>query len=183
MREARISGNVRNVAIAALLALLTSCTTTPVIAPDIAALPLLDAGEKTALSSWLSQNPDLRLANAGDCDCADPVSDIRSGRAGAPALSAYDPDLAVGDFNGDGQQDFAILVAGQRDAKAATLAIFNGPFDGKPRPPAFVLKGETLAHIGLFQTVKDHKLLVGHFESEGCVYEPKAGSYVERCDF
>jgi hypothetical protein len=178
MRDGKRFASARDAAMVLLLAVLASCTTTRPLSPDVAALPLLSADEKTALESWLVQNPDLRPANAADCRCDDAVREMQS--SGQPA---YQPDVRVGDFNGDGAQDFAILLAARNDPNASALAIFNGPFDGKLKSPAFVMRGELLAHVGLFEMPNDHRLLVGHFDSEGCAYTPKGATYQENCDF
>jgi hypothetical protein len=177
MRDGKRFASARDAATALLLATLASCTTTT-LPPDVAVLPLLGVDEKRTLESWLAQNPDLRPATTADCRCDDAVREMRS--AGQPN---YQPDVRVGDFNGDGVEDFAVLLAARNDPKASALAIFNGPFGGSTRSPAFVMRGELLAHVGLFEMPDDHRLLVGHFDSEGCAYTPKAATYQEDCDF
>jgi hypothetical protein len=177
MRDGKRFASARDAAMVLLLVALASCTTRP-LPPEVEDLPLLDANEKATLESWLAQNPDLRPANAVDCNCDDGVREMRS--SGQPA---YQPDVRVGDFNGDGVQDFAVLLAVRGNPNASALAIFNGPFEGKVKSPAFVMRGELLAHVGLFEMPEDHRLLVGHFDSEGCAYTPKGSTYQEDCDF
>jgi hypothetical protein len=88
----------------------------------------------------------------------------------------------VGDFNGDGQKDLAIVViAPVAAAKRFQLLLFNGPFLGKQsHGPAFVSEFLDLTGQGLFfgpPRPKPYRLLVGAFESEGMVLAPKGKGY------
>lgn len=105
-----------------------------------------------------------------------------SGSWGEP-FPDYEPFVLRADFNKDGQGDFAVLAIRQQPNEVALL-IFNGPFGKTPRHPAYVqrLDWTEVTDIGLFLSYGNHWPLVGRFESEGCVYDPKADTYREDCD-
>jgi hypothetical protein len=51
---------------------------------------------------------------------------------------AKSPYYAVGDFNGDGRDDFAIAFVNMRQPKNFAVAVFNGPFGrGRTVRPAY----------------------------------------------
>lgn len=137
---------------------------------------------RRVLNAWLKLHPTLRLGTDEDCGCEDDIERIRTHSDDVgKAVADYHPYAAVGDFNGDGKTDFAVaLVDTSKTTKAFTLIVFNGPFGGKAKPPAFLLSDLDLARSGLFfgpPRPKPYRLLVGRFESEGALFEPRNGTY------
>jgi hypothetical protein len=163
---------------------ITGCTTSKPNAVDrlAPAARILDAAQRAALLNWMLPR-DVRLATAEDCECGDDISHFRiTGPWGKP-IPDYEPYVEVGDFNNDGQPDFAVVVVSSNLSKPAggTLLIFNGPVSLTSRP-AYVGKAELFPRQALFiSPVKEGYLLAGPFESEGCIFRPKGSSYSEDC--
>jgi hypothetical protein len=126
---------------------------------------------------WLSSRSDLRLATDADCTNKEGLAATRKEQG-----RNYHPYYAVGDFNGDGKEDFAVAFVKTRKSKwPFTVAIFNGPF-ARNSVPAFTTDDD-LRSGGLFYKAKakprDGRLLVGVFESDDCVIlRPRGKTYV-----
>ena len=87
---------------------------------------------KTVLEKWLKQKPNLKVATAEDLDpsLVQVVKDMFPDRADAPFY-------AVGDFNDDGQKDFAVGLVIKDKPEGLALAVFNGPLGKTAGRPAF----------------------------------------------
>jgi len=159
------------------------------IASLICAVPapkvrILQAFHQKAVASWLSANPGFRIAKETDCgDCAEQIQTVRRGMGGAwKPVPDYNPYYAVGDFNSDGQKDFAIaVIAPNHTGKRFRLLVFNGPFNDSPaHEPAFVSDFMDPTGEGLFfgpPRPKPYRLLLSVFESEGILLVPKGNGY------
>lgn len=90
----------------------------------------LDARQRASLLRWLAANPLYALIVHDYCECAN--------------AQGNHPYVATGDFNIDGQSDFAVLV-GFKDGTAGPVAlfVFNGPFNGDMPAAAFTATGWT----------------------------------------
>jgi hypothetical protein len=85
----------------------------------------------------------------------------------------YHPYYAVGDFNGDRKQDFAIaLISNRKRKEPFAIAIFNGPVS-KNSVPAYFAEGWDLSDGGLFGDKAG--VMAGPFESDNCVILRKRG--------
>jgi len=150
--------------------------------PSVAAHTLSPA-HRAVLGSWLHGHPNLRLASIHDCSCEEDIARMWRGSDEVwKPVPDYHPYRAVGDFNGDGNIDFAaVLIDKTKTEKAFVLVIFNGPFAAATKPPAFVEADLDLSHEGLFfgpPRPKPYRLLVGEFESDNSnLLEPKGDSY------
>jgi len=140
--------------------------------------------EQKVLKIWLSGHPEDRLATDEDCDCADDIRRMKAGRGGAwKPVPDYHPYAATGDFNGDGIEDFAVVVIdSSKKEKNYTLLIFNGAFDVEKAVPNFIKPGLDLKFVGLFYgppRPKPYRLLLSGFESDsGLLLVPRGQSYV-----
>jgi hypothetical protein len=141
----------------------------------------LTAQEQRVLESWLAHHPEYRIATDEDCDCADDIKQMKAGSGGAwKPVPDYRPHIATGDFNGDGVEDFAVIVIGpSKQEKNFAIVVFNGPFKGET--PAFFESGLDLKYQGMFfgpPRPKPYRLLVGRFESDsGSVLVPHGRGY------
>jgi hypothetical protein len=160
-----------------LLTALLSIAATP-------AAPTLQPAHQQVVDSWLQSHPDYRVAKESDCgECSEQIQALRRGMGGAwKAAPNYQPYSVVGDFNGDGQKDLAIVVIAPLTAsKRFQILVFNGPFLGnQSHKPAFVSELLDLTGQGLFfgpPRPKPYRLLVGGFESEGMTLVPKGKGY------
>ena len=144
----------------------------------------LSAQHRDVLLRWLRREPDLRVAT--DKDCGQCESDIESQRrAGGPD---YHPYYAVGDFNGDGKQDFAVaLIELEADAEGRleqrfVVAVFNAPFARRIVEPAFEKDGLNLRDGGLFYGPpkgRAGRLFIGLFSNDtGLTLIPRGRKYV-----
>jgi len=147
-------------------------------------VPSVQPAHLQITQKWLGEHPGSRIATERDCgDCSEQIAAIRKGMGGAwKPVPGYQPYYSVGDFNGDGQRDFAVVVATQdKSPKHFILLVFNGPLDAsKPQKPAFVSEPMDLTEQGLFfgpPRPKPYRLLVGGFESEGRLLLPKGKGY------
>ncbi len=128
---------------------------------------------------WLSSRSHLRLATEADCTNKDGLAATRKEEG-----RNYHPYYAVGDFNGDGKEDFAVAFVKTRKSKwPFTVAIFNGPFAGNS-VPAFTTDDD-LRSGGLFYKAKakprEGRLIVGVFESDDCeILRPRRKTYVTK---
>lgn len=143
----------------------------------------LAAQEQKVLESWMAQHTEYRVATDQDCDCADDIKQMKAGWSGKwkPVLD-YHPYVATGDFNGDGVEDFAVIVIDQsKQEKNFAIVVFNGPFKAEIASPAFFESGLDLKYQGMFYgppRPKPYRLLVGRFESDsGGVLVPHGSSY------
>lgn len=80
---------------------------------------------------------------------------MRNGTSTGVPEPDYHPYLVVGDFNGDGYVDFAVVVDNTSKLEnnfvnASTLLVFNGPFSGKIKSPAFIQSDMELGDNTIF---------------------------------
>ena len=87
----------------------------------------MQPAHKKIVENWLVKHPDVRLATDGDCGCKDDIEAIRKYDSFWKNTD-FHPYYAVGDFNDDGQEDFAVAVIEKHPRKFLTVLIFNGPF-------------------------------------------------------
>ena len=143
----------------------------------------LTAQEQTVLKGWLAQHPQYRLATDKDCDCAGDIEQMKTGYGGlTKPVRDYHPYVATGDFNGDGVEDFAVVLLDHtKKEKNFALVVFNGPFKSETLSPAFVQSDMDLKYSGLFYgppRPKPYRLLLGPFESDsGALLIPHGRSY------
>ena len=136
----------------------------------------LTVQQRNVLQSWLSKHPSFRLATDADCQCADDIERMRNGSDGAPVRD-YHPYQVNADFNGDGRDDFAAVVVEDGKADSFMLLVFNGPL-ASSAPASFVKSLGRMAGDGLFfYPRRNARLVVGRFESEGVLLEPRGKSY------
>jgi hypothetical protein len=129
----------------------------------------LSSGEQQVLKNWLALHPEYRQATDEDCNCAADIQQMRAGAGGVwKPVRDYHPYVATGDFNGDGVEDFAVILIDRRKKeKNFSLVVFNGPF--KSETPAFVESGMELQNQGLSYgppRPKPYRLVLGPFESD-----------------
>lgn len=130
---------------------------------------------QSVLQQWLKVRPQLRLASEADCVNKEGLLATRQEYG-----ENYQPYYAVGDFNRDRAEDFAVaLFNNQRRARKFSIAIFNGPFGGKaPARPVFYRDGVDLSDGGLVLR-PDKLLLAGVFQTNNCiVLMPQGRTYV-----
>jgi len=139
--------------------------------------PYLRPGHKTVVDKWLKLRPDLRLATEADNMNKEGLAGTRQDRG-----QSYQPYYAVGDFNGDRKEDFAIaLVKKKKSEWPFVFAIFNGPF-ARSAKPTFTSDAD-LADGGIFFNPKNSpsqfRLAFGTFQSDNCVILlPRGRTYV-----
>jgi hypothetical protein len=141
----------------------------------------LQPGENTILAVWLTNHPAYRVAYDEDCKCSADIQCVKAGSGGIwKGLPDYHPYVATGDFNGDGLQDFAVVVLNSSTGDFALL-VFNGPFNKKSAAPALFHPRLDLKGSGLFYgppRPKPYRLVMGPFESEGAVLTPSGRTYI-----
>jgi hypothetical protein len=162
------------------LAAVCACFWTPITG---AAPASLDTGQRAALAAWLGRNPQFRIATAEDCDCDEDIKQVRS--TGGPfgdVMENYDPALLIGDFRGNGQADFAVVMAKIAPGKPAEglLLIFDGPFRDGAKQPAFAGNVGVLKHAALFLNEEGYPMF-GPFKGEGCIFRPAQRTYRPDC--
>jgi hypothetical protein len=143
---------------------------------------LLSADQKEVVSTWLHKHPGYRLANEKDCACDEDLRTMqRTGYGGRwKPVPDYHPYAVSGDFNGDGEIDFAVAVIRTNVAHKFTILVFNGPIKSIGDSPSFVDADSNLTGTGFFYRPprpKPYRLVVGAFESEGYVLVPKGRTY------
>jgi len=135
--------------------------------------------QESVLQGWFKENPGHRRATLADCDCATDVQNMKDGYGGEwKGVPDYHPYVATGDFDTDGDEDFAVIVVQQSGARK--LLVFNAPF-AEPGRPAYVETSLDFRRLALFfgpPRPKPYRLLIGAFESEGALVIPKNGTYV-----
>lgn len=125
----------------------------------------LRAQHREVLNQWLKTKPALRLATEKDCRNKEGLSATREENG-----KNYQPYYAVGDFNRDGRDDFAVaLVNDAKRSRNFAIAIFNGPFvTGQTKAANFFADGTDLSNGGLVW-LSGNRLLAGVFQSDDCV--------------
>jgi len=143
----------------------------------------LNVQEQKVLKSWLAEHLQYRQAKDDDCECGGDIEQMKAGSGGVwKPVPHYHRYVATGDFNGDGVEDFAVVVIDRRKKeKNFALVVFNGPFEAETASPAFVKMGLELKYSGLFYgppRPKPYRLLLGPFESDsGVLLIPHGRSY------
>jgi len=144
----------------------------------------LTSKEQPSVDAWLQRHPAYRHATDADCHCADHIKEMKAGNGGVwTPVPDYYPYVATGDFNGDGVDDFAIVVVNtSKKFKNFTLLVFNGPFGSNPASPVFVRSG--LDGEALFfgpPRPKPYRLVMGRFNSDNStILVPRGKTYSVR---
>lgn len=156
-----------------LVAVILCGITGAVTAQTVDLVSHLRPQHKVAVEQWLSSRKfALRVATVADCSNKEGLAATREQRG-----KGYHPYYAVGDFNGDRKEDFAIaLVNPGKSKEQFAIAIFNGPV-GKNSVPAYFSEGWDLDDGGLFKG--GGGVMAGPFESDNCVIlRPRGKKYV-----
>ncbi|MGH9424984.1 MAG: hypothetical protein ACRD2L_01565, partial [Terriglobia bacterium] len=131
---------------------------------------------KEVVEQWLKSSArlgTLRVATVVDCLNKSGLAATRKEQG-----RNYQPYYAVGDFNRDGREDFAVAFVNDRKRQRKfSFAIFNGPF-GKGSVPAYIDEAVDISQMGFVYGGKGSDLLLGEFESDYCViFKPRGKSY------
>ncbi|MDQ3747502.1 MAG: hypothetical protein M3367_00590 [Acidobacteriota bacterium] len=129
----------------------------------------LQPEHREVVQQWLASSKlALRVATLADNSNKEGLAITRKERG-----KGYHPYYAVGDFNSDRKQDFAIALINERKSKGPfAIAIFNGPVS-KNSVPAYFSEGWDLSDGGLFGDKTS--VMAGVFESDDCVIFRKSG--------
>jgi hypothetical protein len=150
-------------------------------APRTFASHTLNAEQTRVAAAWLADHPDYRIAEDKDCDCDEEIRGIRTGYDGSETpVPDYHPYAVSGDFNDDHVIDFAVAVVNKRKPHDFILLVFNGPLNPDRPVPAFMDAHVDMVRTGLFYgppSSSTNRLLMGPFESEGLVLQPRGKTY------
>ncbi len=132
---------------------------------------------RAAVESFLARKRrdgvNLRLTGEGDFG-RETVSRVRS----EPRRLRYNPFYATGDFNRDGQEDFAVLLRLNNVPQEASLAVavFNGPFRNRSTAREAFYNAGFQADDMLFFIRR--QLLIGPYQSDNCfIFRPRRRTY------
>ena len=118
---------------------------------------------------------DYRVAVEKDCSDKEGLQEAR-GNVG----KSYHPYYALGDFNQDGIQDFAIVFVKKADRASDRfkIVIFEG-LASKSFTAKWNSEDMNMGSMGIFYT-DDHGLYYGGFQAEDCIrLKPFRGGYAE----
>jgi len=129
----------------------------------------LQSQHQQVLKKWLGKQTWLRPAIEKDAS----QEDLKAWRRDNKNFQPY---YAVGDFNQDSKEDFAILlkVKGKDDS---AIAVFNAPFNVSK--PAYFEKG--YGAVGLFYIEYNEELKLLYmtaYETHGFYLKPKGKTYI-----
>lgn len=124
------------------------------------------------IDRWLRANPEYVRATVEDCNCQEDIASLKRGDGRAwKAQPTYEPYYAVGDFDGNGAADFAIVVKKTRGQVDVRVIVFLGKRGKREFDAINVMVGAgSLEGIALFTKRRSGPrttLLVGPFASEG----------------
>lgn len=131
---------------------------------------------RAVIEKWLASNPrrvNLRVATDSVCRNKEGLAAERQENR------SYQPYYAVGDFNQDGREDFAVAFIDDRKRQFKfSFAIFNGPFPGTG-VPAYLDQNTDLSEMGFsWHAGPRNNLLLGEFQSDVCViFKPRGKTY------
>ena len=129
---------------------------------------------RAVLQGWLAHRPNLRVALERDCADRQGLAAMRRERG-----RKYHPYYAVGDFNDDGREDFAVTLINKSKPSQAFIVVFNDPAD-RNRSPALISDDFAVSNGGLWVGSADRgqRLIAGPFESDAClVLQPTSKGY------
>jgi hypothetical protein len=86
----------------------------------------INPAHRQVVQSFLKTKPYLRVATYADADDKSRLEYVSNVTFGENKSPYY----AVGDFNNDGREDFAVAFVNTRRPKDFPVAVFNGPFKG-----------------------------------------------------
>ena len=156
-------------------------TQVSLFAAEVSRVPAyVTAEHRSVLERWLRADKTLRVATDEDCKCDEDIAAMRRGYGGAwKANPDFHPYYVIGDFNSDGQADFAVVVIRNATTPKREVAVFNGPFSpDRPAQPAY-LSGKYVGALFFGPPrPKPWRLIVGPFESEGSLLVPRGSTYV-----
>lgn len=143
-------------------------------------LSVMPQGQREVLQKWLKLNSFYRLAVESDC----------ANKAGLKATrdywgALYYPYYKSGEFNNDGNDDFAVVLIDTRKRKDNfAVAIFHGNAKGAfTAKPFYISKGFELSSGGLFYNGygRGGRLFAGSFESDDAtVFMFVKNRYIEK---
>ena len=161
-----------------LIAIFLFATAAP--AAEQASVPDYIGGEqRIVILKWLTKHPNFRLALDEDCRCQESIKAIRSETHEAwEPIPDYHPYYMPGDFNNDESQDVAIVVVEKANRANSMLVVFNGPLgQSQATTPAFASSKLSGALFYGAPRPEPFRLVIGAFNSEGIVLEPKVRTY------
>lgn len=145
---------------------------------------ILDEDRET-LNIWLKEHSELKLALDSDCRCNNLIAQMNEwaeyhGTKG----NAFHPYYVSGDFNFDGNMDFAAaFIDVRRQENNFVLVIFNGPVqENKLKKLAYVLKSLNLKEGGLFYGPPRPKPWMLMYAEEGQTETESDSAFVAKGD-
>jgi hypothetical protein len=126
----------------------------------------LNTEQQKTLNAWLKKHTNLQIKTIEECGCDREIEALRKGSATDTPEPDYNPYLVVGDFRGNGQVDFAIVLndLSRRENNYLdyeVLVVFNGPFHGKDKSPAFIQNNMEMADYALFFSPQAKRFGIG----------------------
>lgn len=143
------------------------------IASDfLVATHTLNTEQQKTLNAWLKKHPNLQMKPIEECGCDNEIEALRKGSAGFGTPEPdYNPYLVVGDFRGNGQSDFAIVLQDLSNNNDV-LVVFDGPFGGKYNSPAFIKNDMDIADYALFFSpqAKSYGIGIAQFNADIAIH-------------
>ena len=135
----------------------------------------LDVRARVAMMRWMAANPQYEFVMRDYCRCRTmPETQCPEYQRERERERAEYPYTDVGDYNKDGQRDFAIILALKGKEGPDRLLIFNGPFGDEIPTPAYSGEGmerDDQVHDGYFGPTESDNGYV--FVAKGKTYELK----------